>query len=508
VGNLGNRIVSPLRTFWFSALAISLFGIVSQISIFRHNLVDLYSFRQTQTAFTIREYMAGNWSVDTPLPTLGPPWTNPYEFPLFQGIAAILGNALGVAADTAGRVTGLLFFLLTGLLLAVLVRRWVGVRASLITLVLFQTTPFAIQWASSSLIEFAATAFVLGAILAVDSYVKNKNWLVLLLATGLLTLGFTVKVTTAAAWALVFLVTATGLTWRKFPSWRSVLTGVGPLVIAFGAGLAWTRYADSVKAQNPIGAYLTSSSLSEWNLGTLLQRTNLEQWDRILERLPSLGASLWIFVVLLGIALWKFKFNLRLVALASVPVIAVLTFFNLYVVHSYYLSAIYPAYVAVLGIGVAAISRLASQRVMSLLLAAVLSGLLVVLAWTSAEGRSLAALIGVDGEFPAISQVIADSTPADAGVIVVGCDWDTTPLFYAERRGMAIPSWFYSKVPVDWVGNELQYLVFCGENYTLVDGDPSTVLPTGSIYKADAAGVYQVFGPDVVTRILNWSVVP
>jgi len=73
---------------------------------------------------------------------------------------------------------------------------------------------------------------------------------------------------------------------------------------------------------------------------------------------------------------------------------------------------------------------------------------------------------------------------------------------------MTIPSWFYSKVPVDWVGNELQYLVFCGENYTLVDGDPSTVLPTGSIYKADAAGVYQVFGPDVVTRILNWSVVP
>jgi hypothetical protein len=495
VGHLGNRIVSPLRTFWFSALAISLFGIVAQISIFRHNLVDLYSFRQTQTAFTIREYMAGNWSVDTPLPTLGPPWTNPYEFPLFQGTAAILGNALGVAADTAGRVTGLLFFLLTGLLLAVLVRRWVGVRASLITLVLFQTTPFAIQWASSSLIEFAATALVLGAIVAIDSYSKNKNWLLLLLSTGLLTLGFTVKVTTAVAWALVFLVAATGLTWQKLPSWRAVVAGLAPLVVAFGAGLLWTRYADAVKEQNPIGRYLTSDALSQWNFGTLLQRTNLDQWDRIFERLPSLGSSLWISVVLMGIALWKLRLDLRLLALASVPVIAVLTFFNLYVVHSYYLSAIYPAYVAILGIGVAAVSALVSQRVISLLIAGVLMTLLVILAWTSTEGRSLAALIGVDGEFPRISLAIADSTPADAGVIVVGCDWDPTPLYYADRRGMTIPPWYYDGVPVEWVGNELTYLAFCGENYSVIDGDPASVLPAGSLSTQVSPGIYRVVGP-------------
>ena len=199
--------------------------------------------------------------------------------------------------------------------------------------------------------------------------------------------------------------------------------------------------------------------------------------------------------MLLGIALWKFKFNLRLVALACVPVIAVLTFFNLYVVHSYYLSAVYPAFVGILGIGVAAISKLVSQRVVSLLIAEAISALLLILAWTSTEGRSLAALIGVDGEFPRISLAIADSTPADAGVIVVGCDWDPTPLYYADCRGMTIPPWYYDGVPVEWVGNELTFLAFCGENYSVIDGDPASVLPAGSLSTQVSPGIYRVVGP-------------
>jgi len=474
---------------------VSLISFVVQLLVLRPNLVDLYAFRQTQTAFTIREYMAGNWSIDTPLPTLGPPWTNPYEFPLFQGIAAVIGQALGLSADTAGRVTGLLMFIGTGILLAVLIQRWFGAKASLIALILFQVTPFAAQWASASLIEFAATAFVLGAILAVDSYSRNKSWPLVLVATGLLALGFTVKVTTAVAWALVFLVAAIGVTWRKSPTWRSVATGVAPLTIALGVGFAWTRYADSIKEQNPIGTYLTSHALSEWNLGTVSQRMGFDQWDRIFERLPSLGASLWIFILLLGIALWKMRLDLRLIALASVPLIAVLTFFNLYVVHSYYLSAIYPAYIAILSIGVAAISGLVSQRIASIFIAGALSMLLVLLAWISTEGRYLASLIGVEGKFPEISRAIAESTPTDAGVIVIGCDWDPTPLFYAERRGMTLPTWYRDGIPIDWIGTDLKYLSFCTEDFQVGEGNPRAFLPDGTLFSEVAPGIFIIGAP-------------
>lgn len=474
---------------------VSLISFVAQLVVLRPNIVDLYAFRQTQTAFTIREYMAGNWSINTPLPTLGPPWTNPFEFPLFQGIAAVIGHALGLSADSAGRITGLLFFIGTGVLLAIIIRRWFGVRASLVTLVLFQATPFAAQWASASLIEFAAAAFVLGAVVAADSYSRSKSWALLIIATALLTLGFTVKITTALAWIVVFLVAAVGLTWRKAHFRHVAIVGIGPLIIALGAGLAWTRYADSVKEQNPIGVYFTSDALRQWNFGTLLQRANLDQWDRIFERLPSLGAGIWIFAVLLGIALWRMKLDLRLIALASVPLIAILTFFNLYVVHSYYLSAVYPAYVAVLGIGVAAISRMAFKRIISLSLAGFLSLLLILLAWTSTEGRALASLVRIDGKFPEISRAIADATPSDGGVIVIGCDWDPTPLFYAERRGMTLPSWYQDGIPIDWIGTDLKYLAFCTDDFQVGEGNPRAFLPDGTLFSEVAPGIFIIGTP-------------
>jgi len=267
----GNRL-------WY--LGLSLFSGISVligIITFRTNLLDLYSFRQTQTAFTIREFMMGNWSISSPLPVLGPPWSVPFEFPLFQAIAALIGNVFHLAADSAGRVAGLAFFIATGLLLAILIRRWFGTTAALLTLVFFQFTPFGVQWSTASLIEFAATTFVLGAIVVIDSYSRNNSWILLSIATALLTLGFMVKVTSAFAWALVFLVAAFGLSGRSVPTWKPLLSGFAPLAIALGATLAWTRWADSIKEQNPFASYLTSSALREWNFGTLGQRFNIDQ---------------------------------------------------------------------------------------------------------------------------------------------------------------------------------------------------------------------------------------
>lgn len=488
--------VSHQKRVWLVATGvISLTGFLVQLLTRRTNLIDLHAFRQTQTAFTIREYMSGNWSLDTPLPVLGPPWSVPYEFPLFQGIAALLGNAVGITADTAGRMVGLAFFVLTGILLAVLVRRWFGVRASLTTLVLYQATPFAAQWASASLIEFAATALLLGSIVAIDSYAKKSTWVWLSLATVLLSLGFMVKVTTAVAWAGVFFVAAVGLSWRKIPHGRSLFIGIGPLVIALGAGIAWARYADSVKEANPIGVYLTSGALREWNFGTVGQRLSFEQWDSIFARLPTLGAPLWLFLILLTVALWRLKLDPHLVALATVPLIGVLIFFNLYVVHSYYLSAVYPAYVAVIAIGVTSLSRFVRRQSFSIILAGAISALLISLSWISVEGREIARLIGVEGELPQISRVIAASTPPEAGVIVVGCDWDPTPLFYAERRGMMLPSWYRDGIPPEWIGTDLKYLVFCTPDYRVGEGNPRAVLPDGTLFTEIEPGIFIIGAP-------------
>lgn len=87
------------------------------------------------------------------------------------------------------------------LLPAVLIGWRFGVRASLITLVLSHTAPFAVQLASASLMEFASTAFFLRTVVAVDWHSRSKSFPLLLIAAVLLNIG---------------------TTWRKNPSWRSV----------------------------------------------------------------------------------------------------------------------------------------------------------------------------------------------------------------------------------------------------------------------------------------------
>jgi hypothetical protein len=157
------------RQWWLATASISIIGLIFQVLNWRHNLMDLHTFRQTHTAMSIREFMDGNWSLSTPFTTLGPPWQMAYEFPLFQAVAAIFGNGFGLSVDATSRITGLGFFILTGILLAVLLRRWFGPIAALIALVFLQFLPFGFQWGSSSLIEFTAVSCLLGSILAIEA---------------------------------------------------------------------------------------------------------------------------------------------------------------------------------------------------------------------------------------------------------------------------------------------------------------------------------------------------
>jgi len=366
-------------------------------------------------------------------------------------------------------------------------------HCSIIDVGVFQLSPFGIQWSTASLIEFAATTFVLGAIVVIDSYSRNNSWALLSIATVLLTLGFLVKVTSAFAWSFVFLVAAFGLSGRSVPTWKPLLSGLASLVIAMGATLAWTRWSDSIKEQNPFASYLTSSALREWNFGTLGQRLNVDQWNIINERLPSLGAGLWVTFVLLMISLWRYKFDFRVIALASVPFIAFLVFFNLYYVHSYYLIAIFPAYVALIGIGLFAIYGYLPHRIPTKVVIIAISVTMLIFSWTSAEGSMLRTAIIQRQDMPEISQQISRLVPEDSGVIVVGCDWNSTPLFYSNRRGLSYPDWSDEEIPRSWVGSELTYLAFCGANFSLSDGDPMTVLPAGSSFVKITPGIYRIF---------------
>lgn len=468
----------------------------------RNTLNEIHAFRQTQTAWTIREFMSGNWDIASPLPILGPPWNLPFEFPLFQAFAAVLGNVFSLQPDLAARLAGLITFQISAILLTVLLSRWFSRKTALITLILFQFLPFGMQWGPSSLIEYTAIALLLGAIICADNYTKEKSIvLYIFLSAVLLSLAFMVKGTTAIAWSLVFIAAVMTPARSLSSTWRWKLpAALLPLAAGLVAGLMWTQFAEVERDKFPIAAELGVTALREWYFGTLEQRLNPDNWIVIFSRLPTLGFSLIGFIIILLLAGIAQRWSFRLLGLVSVPVIAIGIFFNLYIVHDYYLNAVYPALVSLIAIAVVFVqNQIADHRARVGFIAIATFGVLAV-SWTTPEGAKLAEIARNATYNPSISKVIQEEVPEGEAVLISGCDWDPTPLYYAERRGIMLPGWFQGEVPLNWIGQEFNYIAFCGGAGDPAAGDPGTLIdPEVWTWVEISPGIYRIlpkFGRD------------
>src|ERR1700693_5243997 len=134
-------------------------GLLVRLPNLNAPLLAISSFRQTETAYPALIYHEqGINLLNAQLPVLGSPWQVPFEFPLFQAMAALVMN-LGVGSALALRASGLICFMATAFALWGLVRLLSTRTAAVIALVVFLLSPFNIWWSRSSMIEYMATAF-------------------------------------------------------------------------------------------------------------------------------------------------------------------------------------------------------------------------------------------------------------------------------------------------------------------------------------------------------------
>jgi hypothetical protein len=434
---------------WLNIGLVIAAGSVIRFGQLFHSLNEQYAFRQTQTAFAAREFAEHGIDLSTsPLPVFGAPWSIPMEFPLFQAIASLLVSA-GIDADVASRVVSLVFFQLTGILLAVLLLRWTSRLTTIVAIVCFEFTPFGIEWGAASLIEFLATFLILAMIIGVDLWFRKGSITGLVLASVTAPLAFAVKITTAVPWCVILLGLAIVLLrdhgWRT--SWRRILVGylVGP-GLGLAAGVLWTRYSDAIKTENPFTGFLTSSSLVSWNFGTLGDRVS-PSLHYIAFRVMDLMAgplALTLVAAVVAIALTK-RARVELLSLVAVPFAAVAIFTNLYIQHEYYLAAVFPAIAALVGVGIVGISKQLARRWMPrVALASILTAVILALSWVSPLGQSYATLFARSAAAPAASIDIRQNTAAGAQVLMIGCSWDPTILYYAHRRGLTLRGAFSS----------------------------------------------------------------
>lgn len=471
-----NENAHRLRDLLFREWKLIVILGMSAVIRFRHlgsEIGGSYDFRQAQTAWGVRSLTRGSLNpLDAEVPVLGPPWKLPFEFPLYQWLAAIVGRVLALNELTAARLAAIGFFLLTLLLLHVLVRGILDSQHATLVTVTMSFGAFGLHYGSAILVDFSALAFSLAALIAAHRVLRQWSTLGLAIVAVLAALAHLSKITTSVAWlglglgammmplridrrrkGLLFLVV-----------WVSVL----PYVV-------WNAWADSVKSKSPASAFLVSGELRTWTFGTIAQRLDLLEWIRRYESIvPSVAGSAAAFTILSLFALMHRRAN-RLVTVSLVVLIGTpLIFTNLYR-HEYYFIALLPALCILATVGVSQVVTMISgtsgmnfRQVQRLSAAA----LLMITAWSwrgNGYGEQLTQWwynpAGMNDSYVEAVLNLRENTPDDAVVIVPDTTWDPTFLFLADRRGLILDPQYHSgdEFTVDELGTLYTYVYWFDE---------------------------------------------
>lgn len=432
--------------------------------------LDSFGFRQSQTALSAYWIAQDGFKLAYETPVAGPPWSIPFEFPLYQGLVAGISVALHVPLDVTGRLLSFVFLLLI-LWPARAICRQLQLAPIVFPLfaALLLSSPLYLYWGRSFMIETAALFFSVAAVRSyIDVHQQRAPVRNAILFSAWMSLGILQKATTGLpVLAALALVHGWLMVRRPFrlPSPRAL----GAAVLLFGVplaiGIAWTLYTDQVKALNPLGVRLTSSALSHWNWGSLDQRISPELylkviWGRMFER--NLGGVLGLLVLAASLAIGTPRPRRWIVLLAAaMGLLPLFLFTNLHLIHDYYQSGNMLFLIFALAV---ALGDIVQSKLPRVPVAALVALVLVAsnLHWFRKEMLPQAAAAfdaGNSREF-AIGQMLQAEMPADQVFVAFGNDWSSTFAYMARRKSFTVPGFFsgydaIARHPEQFVGTQV-----------------------------------------------------
>jgi hypothetical protein len=324
------------------AFTVCAMGLVTVLAWPDH-IYDRSPVRQTQTLLTIASFLKNGFALAYETPIFAHPWQVPLEFPLYQGVAAAISFATAIRPAYAAQATTLVFF---GLCLLVAKRSLGQIGASpnaqAITVALILASPTYLFWSQTVTIESTALFFSLTYFDCLIAYARTRRlgWLALSSTSG--ALASAVKSTTFTVWAIVAFGALLLHFARQPRGAHRVSAGVWlTLILAFvvpvAVGVAWTHFADGVKAQNGSAVVWASTNLHTYALGTIQQKLSLSTWKTLLlgRPLQILGSPLPLLAVPLAL-LRSAKWRLQIALCVGAYVAAYAVFTNLHILHDYY----------------------------------------------------------------------------------------------------------------------------------------------------------------------------
>lgn len=415
-----------------------------------HAISDTHGWRQTETA--IRAYYiaeGGPWlSYETPV--LGPPWSLPHEFPVYQLLVAGLANLSGLGLEQAGRAVSLFLFYST-VALAYLLLGELGVapRHRLLIMALWLISPHYLFWSRTFMIESTALVFAFAFLTFLLRFLGRGQAAEGVAALVAGSLAFAVKPPT-----VIPFVCLAGLGWaaqlrrdRYRPSARVVLAGL-ILVLPLIVGRFWHQHADHLKLLNPFGWGWTSEAMwRDWVLGPSGShsrpelRLELESWKVLWIRIPeSVGHPAIAAAGLMGLLAAG-----RRRVLCGLSVGAYLfhfvAFTPLHLSHPYYQFGMGLFLVGAVGLAVVALLEAGGWRRYGAWLTV---GLMVASCGYTYRTR----MYPVQRHdayrrawFTRLASVLAERTDPRDVIVGFGLDWNPEVPFYAKRRALMWPGW-------------------------------------------------------------------
>lgn len=404
-----------------------------------HTILDAYGFRQTQTAITAYYAVLDGFRLSYLTPVLGPPWSIPMEFPLYQWVVAAGVRLFGTPLDQTGRTVSVVFHLLTLVpLYCVLEEFKVRRLHRVVALSLLLASPLYILYSRSFMIETCALFLSLSFLCV--SLRTRRGWQYVVLAGALGSLAAVVKITTFIPYAVAAALCAVVHGLRN-KSVRSLCGAALAGGVSLAAGLVWTAYADTVKEQNPLGHYITSGALRDWNFGSLSQKFDHAVWATVYERMSyvtGVGTVAPVAAVLLVALVCGVRRERLAQAAACLAMFcfAPVLFTNLYFAHDYYFVA--NGIFLLLAVAFPIIGMLEKRALVGVVC---LHVCLLGMAYGYVEhyGRRHQTK-NIDAHMAFCAQ-LKERTPPGAVNVLVGLDWDSMIPYYSERKALMLPEW-------------------------------------------------------------------
>jgi hypothetical protein len=407
-----------------------------------HTIMDQHGFRQAQTAITIEYLLKGGPWFAYETPVLGPPWSIPFEFPLYQWIVAITVLIFRIPIDQAGRLISALFFYASLAPLYFLLRR-LGLTTAqrLPFLILMVSSPLYIFWSRTVMIESCALFFGILYLATAAKYLDQPRlrYAVLTLLGG--SLAALVKITTFCGFAVcvLWLLVADRYFCKRSDNQRGrthLIYVAFAVMSPFCIGYAWSLFAEAQRLLNPLADFLSLKALNEFNFGTV-NRLSAPLWTVLWSRSLKdvLGTNLLVLPLAVGVPFLRREERFMCCLSAATFLVVQLTFANLYVLHNYYQYANGVFLIAALGFCIAGLLRLDG---IAKVLGLILLGTSVVFGLYQYQ-TSFHRVQEINNlSLQPTADAIQRNSKADDAVIVYGMDWSSELPYASHRRAIMV----------------------------------------------------------------------